>query len=211
MPDIDAEGLPNAFRAMGFVTAQDRLFRMELTRLLAGPPASCHLGSLDAFPGGRKRTWWFSDAAIAAHARSELNLKPRGRPCHALRDPIPRRDAIMAVITRYVVVRQGVEIEPVFSVKKEAEAYDKMLDAAEDLAGFIKNGELDLPVEDAAVEAVALLLAKRAPEVVKILKGIKPVLTPSEVAAVPEPEKTAPRGEKKRGPGSGGKRGPKEG
>ena len=35
MPYIYADNLPDAFRAMGFVTAQDRLFQMELTRMVA--------------------------------------------------------------------------------------------------------------------------------------------------------------------------------
>ena len=117
----------------------------------------------------------------------------------------------MAVITRYVVVRSGVELEPVFSVKKEAEAYDKMLDAAEKLAGFIKSSELEIPVEEAAIDAVALLMAKKAPEVVKILKGIRPVLTPSEPAETAPPEKPASGGEKKGARGAPAKRGPKQG
>ncbi len=45
----------------------------------------------------------------------------------------------MAVITRFIVVRNGVELDKVFDVKKEADAYDKMLDAAENLAVFIKK------------------------------------------------------------------------
>jgi len=86
----------------------------------------------------------------------------------------------MAVITRYVVVRNGVELDRVFSVKKEAEAYDKMLDAAEQLAGFIKSSDLEVSIADETIEAVAVLLAKNGPEVVKILKGIKPIAPPSE-------------------------------
>jgi dsDNA-binding SOS-regulon protein len=86
----------------------------------------------------------------------------------------------MAVITRYVVVRNGVELEQVFSVKKEAEAYDKMLDAAEQLAGFIKSSALEVSIADETIDAVAILLAKNGPEVVKILKGIKPIAPPSE-------------------------------
>ena len=35
MPYIFAADWPDAFRAMGFVTAQDRLFQMELTRMVA--------------------------------------------------------------------------------------------------------------------------------------------------------------------------------
>ena len=53
----------------------------------------------------------------------------------------------MAVMTRFIVVRNGVELDKVFSVKKEAEAYDKMLDAAENLSGFIKSSELNVEVE----------------------------------------------------------------
>jgi len=117
----------------------------------------------------------------------------------------------MAVITRYVVVRKGVELEPVFSVKKEAEAYDKMLDAAEKLAGFIKSSELEISVEEAAIDAVALLMAKKAPEVVKILKGIKPVLTPSEAEEAFPPEKPSSGSEKKAPKGAPAKRGPKQG
>ena len=89
----------------------------------------------------------------------------------------------MAVITRYVVVRNGVELDQVFSVKKEAEAYDKMLDAAENLAAFIKSSEFGGQVEEPTIDAIAILLAKNGPEVVKILKGIKPVMPPSEADA----------------------------
>jgi hypothetical protein len=35
----------------------------------------------------------------------------------------------MAVITKFFVVRDGVELDKVFSEKKDAETYDKMLDA----------------------------------------------------------------------------------
>ena len=62
----------------------------------------------------------------------------------------------MAVITRYIVVRNGVELDQVFSVKREAEAYDKMLDAAENLATFIKSSELDVSVEASTIDAIAM-------------------------------------------------------
>jgi len=84
----------------------------------------------------------------------------------------------MAVITKYVVVRNGVELDKEFLVKKEAEAYDKMLDAAESLAAFIKDGDLDVELEDSTVDAVSVFLAKNGPEVVRILKGIKPMAAP---------------------------------
>jgi uncharacterized protein len=112
----------------------------------------------------------------------------------------------MAVITRYVVVRNGVELDQVFSVKKEAEAYDKMLDAAENLAGFIKSSELEVQVEEPTIDAIAILLAKNGPEVVKILKGIKPVMPPSEADAATVSAKPSPGKEKKVAKGDSPKR-----
>jgi dsDNA-binding SOS-regulon protein len=103
----------------------------------------------------------------------------------------------MAVITRYVVVRNGVELDQVFSVKKEAEAYDKMLDAAENLAGFIKSSEFGVSIDEPTIDAIAILLAKNGPEVVKILKGIKPVMPPSEADADGAAEMPSPSKEKK--------------
>jgi len=54
----------------------------------------------------------------------------------------------MAVITKYVVVRNGVELDKEFLVKKEAEVYDKMLDAAENLAAYIKDTGLEIDLDD---------------------------------------------------------------
>ncbi|MGD8833742.1 MAG: YebG family protein [Desulfobacteraceae bacterium] len=87
----------------------------------------------------------------------------------------------MAVITRYVVVRNGVELDQVFEVKKEADAYDKMLDAAEHLAEFIKQSDLDVDLNAETVDAISICLAKNAPEVTKILKGIKPIAAPADI------------------------------
>lgn len=81
----------------------------------------------------------------------------------------------MAVITKYVVVRNGAELDEVFLVKKEADAYDKMLDAAEDLAAFISDAGLEIDLDRKVVDAIAVFLAKNGPEVSRILKGIKPV------------------------------------
>jgi dsDNA-binding SOS-regulon protein len=86
----------------------------------------------------------------------------------------------MAVVTKYVVVRNGVELDKEFLVKKEAEAYDKMLDAAENLAAFIRDGDLDIELAESTVEAVSVFLAKNGPEVVRILKGIKPMAAPTQ-------------------------------
>jgi hypothetical protein len=84
----------------------------------------------------------------------------------------------MAVITKFFVVRDGVELDKVFTVKKDAEAYDKMLDAAEKLAEFIKKGELESSLDDETINAVSVFLAKNGPEVTRILRTVRP-LSPS--------------------------------
>lgn len=94
----------------------------------------------------------------------------------------------MAVITRFIVVRNGVELDKVFEIKKEAEAYDKMLDAAEQLAAFIHQSDLEIDLDAKTIDAVAIYLAKNAPEVNRILKGVKPYAP----AAPAPPETDAP-------------------
>jgi len=85
----------------------------------------------------------------------------------------------MAVITRYVIVRDGVELDKVFSVKKEADAYDKMLDAADNLADFIREGEFDTELDDGTIRSVSVYLAKNAPQVTGFLKGVR-LIPPAE-------------------------------
>jgi uncharacterized protein len=80
----------------------------------------------------------------------------------------------MAVITKYVVVRNGVELDKEFLVKKEAEDYDKMLDAAENLATYIKDAGLEIDLDDRTIDAIAVFLAQNGPQVSRILKGLKP-------------------------------------
>jgi len=90
----------------------------------------------------------------------------------------------MAVITKYVVVRNGVALDREFLVKKEADAYDKMLDAAENLAGYIKDAGLEIDLDGKIIDALSVFLAKNGPQVARILKGLKPngpaVRTPGE-------------------------------
>ncbi len=84
----------------------------------------------------------------------------------------------MAVITKYVVVRNGVELDREFLVKKEADAYDKMLDAAENLAAYIKDAGLEIDLDGKAIDTLSVFLAKNGPEVTRILKGLKPTIPP---------------------------------
>jgi dsDNA-binding SOS-regulon protein len=96
----------------------------------------------------------------------------------------------MAVITRFIVVRNGVELDKVFDLKKEADAYDKMLDAAENLAVFIKKSDLQVDLDAKTVEEISIYLAKNAPEVTNILRGIKPI--PPSDAKIEKPADPAP-------------------
>ncbi len=79
----------------------------------------------------------------------------------------------MAVIVKYVIVRNGKELDQVFSDKKEAEAHDSKLEAAEKLSVLIKQGDLKIDATAETIDAIAFLLAENAPEVLKILKPVK--------------------------------------
>ncbi|MFZ7126171.1 MAG: YebG family protein [Desulfobacterales bacterium] len=103
----------------------------------------------------------------------------------------------MAVITRFVVVRNGVELDETFTDRRKAEAFDKMLDAAEQLSAFIRTGSFDSALDERTIEAISLHLAKNAPEVSKILKGVKPARASEDRAAPPAAKPDAGRGKKK--------------
>jgi dsDNA-binding SOS-regulon protein len=81
----------------------------------------------------------------------------------------------MAVITRFIVVRDGVELDQVFSDKKEAEAYDQMLDAAQHLAALIKQADIQVNIDPKTIDDISIYLAKNAAAVVKLLKSVKPL------------------------------------
>lgn len=95
----------------------------------------------------------------------------------------------MAVVTQFVVVRDGVE-KMTFTSKKEADAYDKQLDIAENLADFMEKAELE--ISEPALEELAMYLAKHSQEVSQLLKGSKPKASKSssesKSAKAKEPE-----------------------
>ena len=76
----------------------------------------------------------------------------------------------MAVIVKYVVERNGVEKMTSIS-KKEADAYDKMLDVAEGLSDFLTASEL--LGDDKLTEELSLFLAQHSASIQQILKGGK--------------------------------------
>ena len=77
----------------------------------------------------------------------------------------------MAVITRYIVERNGEE-KMTFVSKKDADAYDKELDIAENLQVLLE--ESDIEMSDGLLEDISLFLARNKDAASLILKGSKP-------------------------------------
>jgi len=77
----------------------------------------------------------------------------------------------MAVITRYIVERNGEE-KMTFVSKKEADAFDKELDIAENLQAVLSESELD--IDEKLLEEISLYIARRRDVVGLLLKGSKP-------------------------------------
>ena len=75
----------------------------------------------------------------------------------------------MAVEMRYVVTRNGEE-KMTFISKKEADAYDKMLDLADELALLL--GSSPLALSDDQQEELALFLAQRRDTLSHLLNSV---------------------------------------
>jgi dsDNA-binding SOS-regulon protein len=87
----------------------------------------------------------------------------------------------MAVETKFVVVRKGEE-KMTFASKKDADAYDKMLDMAEAFTDWLLQSEL--PFDEAQFENLGLFLAEQKDAVQHILRTSKlPELQPAAKAA----------------------------
>ena len=98
----------------------------------------------------------------------------------------------MAVIVKYVVVRNGVE-KMTFTSKKEADAYDKELDIAEELFDLMQHAEL--VIDESALNDLALFLARQREEVIRVLKGVRPKQDAEAVKVAkkePSPPETPP-------------------
>ena len=87
----------------------------------------------------------------------------------------------MSVEVRYHVIREGKEVA-VYTSKKEADAHDKMLDIAEELAGFIGQAK-NIDIAENVLEELCIYLSKNRDHVLRILKGIRRPLPPSKSAA----------------------------
>ncbi|TRW49900.1 damage-inducible protein [Aliidiomarina halalkaliphila] len=77
----------------------------------------------------------------------------------------------MAVITQYVVVRNGEE-KMKFTTKAEADAYDKMLDMVDELVPLLEQSEM--LENEQACEDLAFYLAKQREPLLIALGAKKP-------------------------------------
>ncbi|WP_338574754.1 YebG family protein [Erwinia billingiae] len=86
----------------------------------------------------------------------------------------------MAVEIKYVVVRKGEE-KMTFASKKEADAYDKMLDMAEAFSDWLSVAPLEM--EEPQREALGMFLAENKDAVQHILRTSKMPETGESAAA----------------------------
>jgi dsDNA-binding SOS-regulon protein len=95
----------------------------------------------------------------------------------------------MAVVTQYVVVRDGAE-KMTFTSKAEADAYDKMLDMAEQLMPLLEaSGSLS---SEQQAEDVALYLAREREQVLLALGAKRPAKPKKpKTKSTPPPESEA--------------------
>ncbi|WP_448245835.1 YebG family protein [Thalassotalea agariperforans] len=77
----------------------------------------------------------------------------------------------MAVESRFVVMRNGVEVQT-FMDKKAADDYDKMLDMADNLAEMFNKAPAELT--ESLVEELSIYLAQNREDVLIALQAKKP-------------------------------------
>jgi uncharacterized protein len=77
----------------------------------------------------------------------------------------------MAVESRFVVIRQGVEVET-FMDKKAADEYDKMLDMADNLAELFESASIEL--SENMREELSVYIAQNREQVLIALQAKKP-------------------------------------
>ena len=96
----------------------------------------------------------------------------------------------MAVESRFVVIRHGVEAKT-FMDKKSADEYDKMLDMADNLADVFAQSPIDL--SDSVSEELSIYLAQHREEVLVALLAKKPPnKAPPNKASVKKAAKKTP-------------------
>lgn len=94
----------------------------------------------------------------------------------------------MAVENRFVVIRQGLEVQT-FMEKKAADEYDKMLDMADNLTEMLKSAPFELSEE--LKEELSIYLAQNRDEVLIALQAKKakpPIKNETKAKAKPKPK-----------------------
>jgi len=88
----------------------------------------------------------------------------------------------MAVIVQYIVVRNG-EQKMTFTSKKEADAYDKVLDISDQMYTFLESAKLEMSATQ--LEELSFYMSKNREEVVGLLRGgtVKKVAAPAAVGS----------------------------
>ena len=76
----------------------------------------------------------------------------------------------MTVESRFVVIRNGLEVET-FVDRKEADNYDKMLDMADFIADLLEKSPIDLSEQQR--ESLGIYLAQRREELLAVLQPKK--------------------------------------
>ncbi|MBH1928925.1 YebG family protein [Serratia rubidaea] len=98
----------------------------------------------------------------------------------------------MAVEVKYVVVRNGEE-KMTFASKKEADAYDKMLDLADNLGEWLQQAPLALDEEQR--DTLSFFLAEHKEMLTHILRGGAPQQADAKAAKPKSEKKTAAKAE----------------
>jgi dsDNA-binding SOS-regulon protein len=93
----------------------------------------------------------------------------------------------MAVESRFVVVRQGVEVQT-FMDKKGADEYDKMLDMADSLAELFARAPVELTETD--IEELAVHFAQHRDDVLVALQAKKAKAVHTDETAQAQPVST---------------------
>ena len=100
----------------------------------------------------------------------------------------------MAVIVQYIVVRNG-EQKMTFTSKKEADAYDKLLDISDRMYTFLESSKLEMGADQ--LEELSFFLAENREAAIGLLRGGKAGKKPVVASKAPAEEKKRSAGSRK--------------
>ncbi len=100
----------------------------------------------------------------------------------------------MAVIVQYIVVRNG-EQKMTFTSKKEADAYDKLLDISDRMYTFLESSKLKMGTDQ--LEELSFFIAENREAAIGLLRGGKAGKKPVVVSKSSVEEKKRAAGTRK--------------